>query len=326
MDLELCAGIPPRVYAAWSKLLASTGLTPEQRDLQTVLLWDGDKLVATGSRQDNVLKYIAVDPAYQGEGLTAKVLTALRQAAFEAGYQHLFLYTKPVNKVLFSSLFFYPIAQTAEVLLMEDKKSGIADFLAALPVMHTDKNIGAIVMNCDPFTLGHQHLISTAASQCSHLYVFVLSEDKGYFSATDRLEMAKRGAAHLPNVTVLPTGPYLISSATFPAYFLKEQSRAGHVHCGLDIAVFTQYFAPRFSITQRFIGSEPLCPVTNTYNQTLKTDLPQYGITVTEVPRIEKSGTPISASMVRKAINDADWTLVQALVPTTTYDYITTRR
>ena len=326
MDLELYASVPVRARKAWSALLARTSLTPESTDLQTVLLWDEDRLVATGSRQDNVLKYIAVDPAYQGEGLTAKVLTALRQAAFEAGHKHLFLYTKPANKLLFSSLFFYPVAQTADALLMEDQKNGIANFLAALPAVHTGENIGAIVMNCDPFTLGHQYLVQFAARQCSHLYVFVLSEDKGHFSSADRLEMAKRGAAHLPNVTVLPSGPYLISAATFPAYFLKERASAGQVHCALDIAIFTQYFSPRFSISRRFVGTEPLCAVTNSYNKALKESLPQHGITVTEVPRMEQNGIPVSASAVRKAIANKDWDLVQKLVPETTYQYLTTRR
>ncbi len=326
MDIELCKGVPEQARRQWHELLARVALEPEDTALETVLLWDKNRLIAAGSRQDDVLKYIAVDPAHQGEGLTAKVLTALRQSAFQAGYRHLFLYTKPENRVLFSSLFFYPVAQTTDALLMEDRKNGITDFLAALPAVPASGQIGAIVMNCDPFTRGHQYLVETAAKACDHLYVFVLSEDKGHFSAFDRLEMAKRGTVHLSNVTVLPTGPYLISAATFPAYFLKERRQAEHVHCMLDIEIFNRYFVPRFSISRRYVGTEPLCAVTNAYNEALHTHLPAQGISVTVIPRLEQNGKPVSASTVREAINASNWALVETLVPKTTYDYLTNRR
>ncbi|MBR4309224.1 MAG: [Oscillospiraceae bacterium] len=295
-------------------LLARTGLHYEGPAEQTVLLWEGDCLIATGSRQDNVLKYLAVDPAYQGMDLTAKILTALQEDALQQGHKHLFLYTKPRNKLQFQSLFFYPIAQTKDVLLMENRKNGIRNFLDSLPRPCTEGIIGSAVMNCNPFTLGHQYLIEEAAKDCDHLYVFILSEDKSFFPAKDRLEMARLGTAHLKNVTVLPTGPYLISSATFPTYFLKEQSKGTEVQCALDIAIFSHYYIPHFSITRRYVGSEPLCPVTNAYNQALAKDLP---IELKVLPRLEREGSPISASTVR-----AQFPHISHLVPETTYTYI----
>ena len=66
--------------------------------------------------------------------------------------------------------------------------------------------MGAAVMNCDPFTLGHRYLIETAARECDRVFVFVLSEDRGHFPAADRLELVRQGTADLKNVTVLPTG------------------------------------------------------------------------------------------------------------------------
>ena len=56
------------------------------------------------------------------------LLTQLRQEAFRQGHKHLFLYTKPQNAAMFTSLFFYPIAMTDKVLLMEDKQNGIVSF------------------------------------------------------------------------------------------------------------------------------------------------------------------------------------------------------
>ena len=128
------------------------------------------------------------------------------------------------------------------LLLMENKRDGICQFLAALPEGENKKVVGAAVMNCNPFTKGHRFLIETAAKECDRLYVFVLSEDKSEFSAADRMNMVKLGTADLPNVTVLPTGPYLISAATFPTYFLKNRDGAEQVQCLLDIAIFCKFF------------------------------------------------------------------------------------
>ena len=322
MDIALHCPLQGSKVKIWSDFLSKAGLVADSDAEQTVLIWDEEQLVATGSRTGNLLKCIAVDPARQGEGLLAKVLTTLRQESFREGYQHLFLYTKPANGPLFSDLLFYPVAQTGDVLLMEDRKDGIHSFIRNLsPQKHTGK-IGAAIMNCDPFTLGHQYLIETAARECDHLYVFVLSEDKGYFSAADRLEMVRRGTEQLPNVTVLPTGPYLISGATFPTYFLKNRDQAEQIHCQLDVEIFARHFAPAFSVTTRYVGTEPLSLLTNQYNEVLKTQLPRHGIAVMEIPRLSIEDTPISASAVRNALENKDQQALRVLVPHTTFTYL----
>ncbi len=318
METEILSRLKGDKFNSRNALLVSTELTPDDTVEETVLVWDNGTLAATGSRSGNLLKCIAVDSRYQGEGLTATVLTALRQAAFAAGHRHLFLYTKPQNRAQFSSLLFYPVAETKDVLLMEDKKDGVNSFISSLSANTFHGDVGAIVMNCDPFTHGHQHLVERAAAACEHVYVFVLSEDKGCFSASDRLAMATEGTAHLKNVTVYPTGPYLISSATFPTYFLKESADASDVQCQLDIAVFSKYFIPHFGITQRFVGEEPLCPITNQYNQALKEHLP---IPLCVIPRLSQDAAPISASAVRRLLQSGNKEAAAALVPTTTAKY-----
>lgn len=325
MDVELTGSLQGQKKRLWQDFLAQAGLEADKRVERTALIWDNGELIATGSRQDNLLKCIAVSDAHQGEGLTGTLLTQLRQDAFSAGHSHLFLYTKPKNKYMFSSLFFYPIAQTKDVLLMENKQNGIREFLDKLPVPVSEGTIGAAVMNCNPFTKGHRYLIETAASECDHLYIFVLSEDKSFFSAEDRLELVKRGTADLSNVTVLPTGPYLISSATFPTYFLKEQSQAEQIHCLLDIEIFCKYYAPKFGITRRYVGTEPLCAVTNQYNDALAAFLPEKGIELRQLVRKEIDGTPVSASAVRAALEQKDTDTLQKIVPQTTFDYLTTK-
>lgn len=318
MDAELIVHLSGKKKRLWQDFLAKSGLDADEQTDITVLVWDGEEIIATGSRSGNLLKCIAVDENRQGEGLTGTVLTQLRQDAFQNGFKHLFLYTKPSNKYLFSSLFFYPIAQTKQVLLMENRQNGIRNFLDTLEVPCRTGKIGALVMNCNPFTLGHRYLIETAAGECDWVYVFVLSEQQPPFPAEDRLRLVKEGTKDLPNITVYPTGPYLISAATFPTYFLPNRENAAKVQCQLDIAVFEQYFIPKFGITTRYVGTEPRSPMTAQYNDALKAHL---SIPVREIPRLEIDGQPVSASTVRSAMAENPEAL-RRLVPNTTYDYL----
>ena len=304
---------------AWIRFLQKAGLKAEEDTSQTVLVWDEGELIAAGSRKGNLLKCIAVDPARQGEGLTASLLTALKQEAHKQGHSHLFLYTKPRNRMLFEPLFFYPVAQTKNVLLMESIRGGIQSFLDSLEAPVRAGKIGAIVMNANPFTCGHQYLAETAAGECDHVYIFVLSEDKSEYSASDRMEMVKLGTAHLKNVTVLPTGPYLISEATFPKYFLKDRETAQREHYLLDLAVFTRWFVPHFGITHRFAGTEPTCVVTAGYNAAMEEILPSCGVAFRQIKRRELEGSAVRASTVR---SHKDLETLKKLVPESTVPYL----
>ena len=322
MNVEIVTKLRGAKHTTWQALLTDSGLTVGEPVDKTVLVWDGDELIATASRRENIFKYIAVRPDRQGEDLTATVISALRSDAFSEGYKHLFLYTKPENARIFSSLFFYPIASTENVLLMESKQNGIEEFVSSLSTKKHSGKIGALVMNCNPFTLGHLSLIESAAAECDHVYVFVLSEDRSHFSAKDRLEMVKRGVGHLENVSVLQTGPYLISSATFPTYFIKDRDNATEIQCLLDIEIFAKYFAPAFSITTRYVGTEPYSPLTEKYNRALAEHLPKKGIDLVEVERATADGVAISASLVREHVANKNIEALKALLPQTTLEYL----
>lgn len=322
MDILVYESLPPAKHRLWQEFLTLMALSPHEDIEQTVLVMEDQQLIATGSRTKNILKCIAVDPVWRGQGLTATVLTQLRQAAFQAGQRRLFLYTKPANAAMFTDLFFYPVAQTGQVLLMEDRPDGIRSFLNTLPRPQTHGNVGAVVMNCDPFTRGHRHLVETAAAECDWLYVFVLSEDGGHFSPHDRMQMVKLGTEDLANVTVLPTDAYLISAATFPTYFLKDRDQASQIHCQLDIEIFARYFAPYFGITRRYVGTEPLSAMTDSYNHQLSVQLPLHAIALHTIPRLCHDGNPISASAVRDLLSNGQWSTLQPLVPESTFSYL----
>lgn len=260
-------------------------------------------IAATGSMKHNVLMCIAVSEKYRGDGLAARILTALQNHAHEKNISHLFLFTKPKNQAMFSDLGFYEIVKNKDVLLMENKKDGIFSYIDGLKKPADAKTVGAIIANCNPFTEGHRYLIETALKQCDALHLFILSEDRSFFSTEERMKRVIEGTKDLKNVYIHGTSDYLISSATFPTYFIKDKAHAKDANCLLDILIFCKCFAPKLGITKRFVGTEPFDEVTRAYNEKMKQTLPLYGIELIEVERLcDANGTPISASAIRRNI------------------------
>lgn len=298
--------------------LAERGLTMEGgADYCAVLREYDGRVGACGCLDGSVVKYVAVAPFAEGEGAAATIVSELVNEAARRGREHLFLFTKPGSEELFRSLGFYPVARTRDAVMLEDRRDGIANFISSLPKAGGIK--GACVVNCDPFTLGHRHLIETAAKACDFLYVFVVSEDAAHFPAKDRYELVKKGTADIRNLFVARSEDYLVSRATFPAYFIKDRVRAEDVRTEMDIAVFASRIAPGLQIARRYVGTEPFCPVTRAYNEKMRELLPQYGIEFIEIPRKDD----ISASAVRKYLKEGNMEELRRLVPPTTYEYLT---
>ena len=203
--------IPLRLRNTYLAFLAKNGLTDEgDCDFTAMLLDDLDNILACGSLRGNVLKQIAVTPSAEGSGYCAQIISALVAKSFERGAAHQFLYTKPMHRNIFRSMGFYPIVETNDVLMMENRPRGIQTFLKSLP--HPSGKVGAVVCNCNPFTLGHRHLIEQASRSCDAVLVFVLSEDASFFSAADRFELVRAGTADLKNVHVVRSEEYLVET------------------------------------------------------------------------------------------------------------------
>jgi len=219
---------------------------------------------------------------------------------------------------------------TREIGLL-DSGSGYAeelrDYKEKLSQVHRGifGRVGSIVMNCNPFTLGHRYLIEQAAAQVARLYVFAVEEDKSIFPFADRLALIKAGTADLSNVTVLPSGKFIISSLTFTDYFNKEALQDQAIDPTMDVSLFAKEIAPTMNITVRFAGEEPLDKVTKQYNDTMRRILPQFGVEFVEIPRVEFAGQVISASRVRRLLADKDFEGISKIVPPTTLNYLVRR-
>lgn len=196
----------------------------------------------------------------------------------------------------------------------------LLDYLKTLESYRNFNGVtGAIVMNCNPFTLGHYNLVKYASKEVDRLILFVVQEDKSYFSFDDRLRMVKAGCQEFSNVIVVPSGNLLASALLFPEYFDKEDKQDVTVDALRDIAVFSQYIAPYLGITKRFIGQENFDKVTHAYNISLKETLPLYGIEVIEIPRfVDLKGQEISAKVVRRNFENNNWTELESQIPDST--------
>ena len=173
-------------------------------------------------------------------------------------------------------------------------------------------------MNCNPFTLGHRYLIEQAAKQVEWLFVMVVREDCSLFAYTERKAMVEQGVADFENVTVIDGSDYAISRATFPTYFLKRLDDAADTQMLLDLDLFSRHIAPALGATVRFVGTEPTDQLTRRYNQLMHEALED----VRETDRLEKDGNAVSASRVRKAMEQGDMNAIRQLVPPTTIPYI----
>ena len=181
---------------------------------------------------------------------------------------------------------------------------------------------GAVVVNCNPFTLGHRYLIESAAKQVDNLYVFVVREDRSVFPFDVRFQLVKDGVRDLTNVVVLDSSRYIVSGATFPTYFLKKDDPVARIQMELDVTLFASRIAPFFRLVRRFVGTEPTCKLTEGYNDAMRRILPVYDIELVVIERKQSAGGVISASRVRELIARQEFSQLEEYVPATTLAYL----
>jgi len=303
--------------------LESLGLKkPEGLDY-TVGIYYGEKLVGTGSIKGNTLQGIGINCKYQNEGILGKIITHLMKKSLEMGFEEIFVYTKPERIVNFTSYGFKVVAKGKYAVLLEWTQKGIEKYKEKLKELGVNdtQNTTSIVMNGNPFTLGHYYLIKKAAAESTHLYVFVVEEEASVFPFDIRYRLIKEGTKNLDNITVIPGGQYIISSLTFPSYFTRDEDLI-KAHVDLDLEVFCTHIAPLLNITKRYVGTEPYCPVTKEYNEGMKLKLKKCGIDVVEIERKSLEGDIISASKVRELIKLGKIEKTEKYLPQTTYNFI----
>jgi [citrate (pro-3S)-lyase] ligase len=257
---------------------------------------------------------IFVDRSHLGPKGNAMIAEKISNILY--GYKLEYEAVKNITEDIFKDKFSPPKAEYDEE---------ISQFLSGLEKYKVSGNdIASIVMNCNPFTLGHRYLIEKAASEVDHLYIFIVQEDRSFFRFKDRIELVKQGTRDLENVTVLAGGEFIISSITFPEYFDKDVKKDVAINATGDLSIFANKIAPYFNIRTRYVGEEPFCQVTRQYNEQMKEKLSADGIKVIEIPRHEIEGIAVSASRVRKLLAEGDMESLSKIVPETTLKFLQT--
>lgn len=357
MEIQTLNPTTPRQRQRIEAFLKRNGLRFDDMHYYAAVTDDDGEMIAGGGLKGNVIKCVAVDDAHKGEAIANTLISHLIAHANEEGHSNVKLFTKPKNRQLFESLSFRLLAEAPEAVLMETGIGGINNTVEQLekikeegevckennkeckeeektnlnittpqhlnistpqPLTTTPPRGGVVVMNCNPFTLGHRYLIEQAAKQVERLFVMVVREDCSLFAYAERKAMVEQGVAHLKNVTVIDGSEYAISQATFPTYFLKRLDDAADTQMLLDLDLFRRHIAPALGTTVRFVGTEPTDRLTRRYNQLMHEVLAD----VRETVRLEKDGNAVSASRVRKAMEQGDMSTIRQLVPPTTLPYI----
>ena len=357
MERQTLNPTTPRQRQRIEAFLKRNGLRFDDMHYYAAITDDDGEMIAGGGLKGNVIKCVAVDDAHKGEAIANTLISHLIAHANEEGHSNVMLFTKPKNRQLFESLSFRLLAEAPEAVLMETGIGGINNTVEQLkkikergevckennqgckkeektnlnittpqhlnpstpqPLTTTTPLRGVVVMNCNPFTLGHRYLIEQAAKQVERLFVMVVREDCSLFAYAERKAMVEQGVTHLENVTVIDGSEYAISQATFPTYFLKRLDDAADTQMLLDLDLFRRHIAPALGTTVRFVGTEPTDRLTRRYNQLMHEVLAD----VRETARLEKKGNAVSASRVRKAMEQGDMSTIRQLVPPTTLPYI----
>ncbi|MEG2656703.1 MAG: [citrate (pro-3S)-lyase] ligase [Clostridium sp.] len=295
----------------------------------TLIIEDSGDIIATCSKKNNIVKCFAINENYQGQGISNTLITDITNKLFEEGIYHNFIFTKPTNNFLFEGLGYKVIVDTDKVSLLETGNKNINSVLRKMKNdfnIKDDEKYSVIIMNCNPFTLGHKYIVEKAAKNSENVIIFVVEEDKSSFPFKTRFELIKEGVKELENVKVIPGGNYIISSATFPNYFLRKDDDILKEYTKIDGNVFGKYFCSALNIVRRYVGSEPYCKVTNTYNETLKEVLPKYGVEVKVIERCEFMDEAISASRVRELLKEGNIEAIRKLVPDTTFEFLNSEK
>ena len=312
----------PTIRRQVEDFLGSNGLRLGEVDLYLAVLSEEGAILAGGGLQQDILKCLAVSAEARSLGLSVPLISRLISVASERGYTNVKVFTKPENRSVFESLGFKLLAEAPKAILMENGR-GLEEYCDYL---RGHRASGVIVMNANPFTLGHRYLVEQASLSFRapegrrNLTIIPVKEDASRFPYSERLEMIRTGSGNMADV--VEGSDYQISAATFPTYFLKNLSDAAVTQMRLDIDLFGRHIAPALGAHVRFVGTEPADPLTARYNALMKELLPKYGVEVVEISRLTDLESPVTATRVRSLLDAGQFRAASALTPESTWPYL----
>ena len=304
----------PFFRAQVERFLGDNALAFEEVDSYYVVT-DGEGAILSGAGiKGDVIKCVAVAEEHRSEGLMAPLISHI--IGLQGG-RNLKVFTKPEYRTVFESLGFHLLAEAPKAILLENG-GGLEAYVRYLAALPRKGVCGVVVMNANPFTLGHRHLLEVALKQVDTLFVLPVKEDVSFFPYAERRSMLEA----VPGVVLAEGSAYQISAATFPTYFLKDLSEASETQMQLDIDLFARQIAPALGASVRFVGEEPEDALTSRYNSLMAQMLPSFGISTVVVPRLRLDGVVVSASRVRRALLEGHFADAARLTPGSVHPYL----
>jgi len=295
----------------------------DQIDYCAVIYNDEKTIIATISKYFNTIRYLAVKSEYQGFNLANRLVSYIIDVIYQAEFNEVFVLTKSLYLKHFQSLGFHSLYENSNFIFLTNRFDLFQQYLNYLKEQKQNKkNASIVILNANPFTKGHQHLITIASKNSEIVYLILVKEDASLFTYQERKEMVKNGTKALKNVVFLDGSSYLISKSTFPSYFLPSKQVAMIQQTILDANIFAKYIAPALQINKRFLGEEPFSKTTKQYNETLKKELISSQIKLEIIPRLKINDTIISATTVRKLFIKGDFKQLALLVPESTLTFL----
>lgn len=290
----------------------------------TVAIFEDDVIIGTVSKERNIIKCFAIDNNFRSLGLSTKLLTEVMNKLIQEGYSNSMVFTKKCNEDIFKNLGYNEVSSSENVILLEKGHPNFENTFDEIIKKYSidiNKDNGLIIMHANPFTLGHRYLVENALKKCSNILVFVLEENRSFFSFEDRFDLVKKGLEDLKGVKVIPSSRYIISSATFPTYFLKKEDDMLKEYINLDTEIVAK-ICKKLNVKTRFLGTEPIDNITKMYNEKIISVFNCNNIEVSIVDRLMIGNNIVSASSVRTLLANKDFDSIKDIVPLTTYNFL----
>ena len=202
-----------RTQAQMDALLEQEGIRRDRNLDYSCGVFDDGELIACGSSFHNTLRCLAVSSEHRGEGLMNQVVSHLMERQVNLGNSHVFLYTKLKNERIFKDLGFYEIARVdGSLVFLENRRDGFARYLRSLEKTKRDGKCAAVVMNANPFTLGHRYLVERAAKENGIPFRAVRLESR---------EAAQNAPTPVTTYALFRDGAYLTNEQMNDTKFLK---------------------------------------------------------------------------------------------------------
>lgn len=284
------------------EFLSSFDLKLDDDIIKTFYIEENERIIGTVSVSGYIIKDLAVSKDSQGENIASQLIShVINYFASNLIYTYQ-VFTKTEYKNLFLSLNFHLLVETDRLVMLEggvhNIDNALDDIRRQLNVrfapINENSDIGCVVINGNPLTIGHEYLVSRVTKKHSMVIVFIVEEDKSLFTFKERLGMAYLTFHKYDNVLVIPSSKYIVSSLTFPTYFLKSDE-VNEEMAMIDGLIFRDYFMKKLFIKKRYFGSEINCKMSS-YNEILKSIL---GNKMEIISRLEINKEIVSASTVR---------------------------